>query len=538
MLITRAFVKCFHSWVADLGLYLFTHRVLLKNTLTISSINLLASMVGFIRDIILALLFGATAGLDAFLVAFRLPDLTRDLCTDGSFSQALVPTFAQQHATQKQTLQFIGKIFGTLSILLLVVTLLYELAAPLIVLMFAPGFFHDPMRLYAATHMVWIVAPYLFFIVLVAFASALLNSRGIFAPAACAPILLNIVLLVVGFYLSRFFSIPEMSLAVGVLVAGFVQFIFLIPFLKTLRLFSFWQWGWADSQVRIVLKRFLPILFGAAIAQVSLLITAFFASFLNAGSISWLYYGQRLAFFPLALVSGSLATAILPMLSLSYLKGNSEVFDHALDWALRLLLILAIPCAVGLIVLSGPLIITLFKHGEFTLTDSLMTMQCLRAFAIGLPAFMAIKIFASVFYARQNAKLPTRLALLTVIIAILLSCCLMGPLAHIGLALATSLAAVFNAVLLFIMLLRCKVFKPIPGWTSFLIQLVFANTVMFLFLHFGVPTIPKWLDWNQSQRIMHLFGYLMGAIIIYFCCLWASGMRFAGLNNDLIKQSF
>jgi putative peptidoglycan lipid II flippase len=423
-----------------------------------------------------------------------------------------------------------GKVLGTLSLWLLLVTILCELLSPLIVMLFAPGFWHDPTRLHLATQMMWLTLPYMFLVTIAAFLSAILNSRGFFAVSAFTPVFLNVVMIIAAVSVARYFTVPEMALALGVFLAGLVQLFFQVPYLRRHKLLPTLQWGWGDPEVRSYLKRLLPLLLGASVTQIGLLITTLFASFLKVGSISWLFYADRLAFFPLGVLSVALATAVLPTLTTCHLRNETRGFNEALDWALRLLLIMGLPATVGLLLMSGPLTVSLFKHGKFSLVDTAMTINCIKAFSIGLLGFMATKILTSAFYAQQNVKFPMKAAIITIVSNIVFCALFMIPWAHVGLALATSVAAIMNAVLLLGMLLRYQHFKPLPGWSPFLLKMLFANGVLVVFLLTVVPGFTAWLQWNSYQQIAHLIIYLIGSVLLYFCSLWLSGMRPAHLQ--------
>lgn len=499
---------------------------LLKNSTVIAVISFLSSVIGFARDIVIAAFFGATAGLDAFLVSYRLANFMRGLYAEGSFAQVFVPVISSHHETQgaKDNLQFMGKILGTLSAALLLLMVVMELFSPLIVLLFAPGFWQDPIRFAMAEHMLWLTIPYLSLIPIAAFFSAILNTRHSFAVSSFTPVLFNLVMIISVFFLAKYFKIGEQALALGIFFAGILQLIVQIPFLRRYSLLPKFQWGWQDKEVCLFFKRLIPLMLGASVTQIGLLITTFFASFLTVGSISWLFYADRVAFFPLGILSVALATAVLPVMATAAHRKDTDHFNAALDWALRLLLILGLPATLGLIVLAGPLTVCFFKHGEFSLLDVLMTQNCIQAFAVGLPALMAIKLLTSAFYAQHKSKFPIAVAILSLFCQIVLSLLLMTW-SGVGLALATSLSAMINAILLLGILLRYRLFIPVNGWSSLILKLLFANVAMVTVLLNFVPTLPLWLEWSVYQKISHLLFYLVVALLVYFGGLWLSGMR-------------
>ncbi|MBA2654602.1 MAG: murein biosynthesis integral membrane protein MurJ [Gammaproteobacteria bacterium] len=503
-------------------------KSLFKSTTIVSSMTLLSRALGFIRDMLMASLFGATAGFDAFLVAFKIPNFMRGLFAEGSFSQAFVPILAeyQHHHSAKDTLQFIARTLGGLAGILFIITFLCEILAPLIVVIFAPGFVHDPLRYQMAIKMLWITFPYLMLISLTAYCASVLHSQGHFGVAAFTPVILNVVLIAAGIYFSPFFLVHEQALAWGVLVAGIIQLAFQVIFLARYKLFVRPRWHLQDPHVKRVMKNMVPALFGVSVMQIGLLINTFFASFLKEGSISWLYYADRLTFFPLGIFGVALVTVLLPYLSNFHAKSANEDFKSALDWGLKMVLLISIPAMLGLIMMSNPIVSTLFHHGKFNAADVVMTEQGVIAFAIGLPSFMATKILASAFYARQEIKQPVRIAAITVGANIVLNCLLILPLRHQGLALGTSLAAIINAALLYQSLYRTGIYQPQRGWGRFFLQLLFANSMMVLLLVWGAPTKEGWANWQWHQQVLTLFIWLTAAVVVYFSSLWLSGLRF------------
>lgn len=508
-----------------------SHRSLIKAITAVFSMTALSSLTGFIRDVYLASLFGVSAGFDAWLVASRIPNLMRDLFSEGCFSQVFVPDLATFKATRthKETLALIGNLFGVLSLLVLIITLLCQLLAPLIVLILATGFIHDPSRYHIAIEMLWITLPYIMLITLAAYCASVLNTYGSFGVAAFTPALLNIGIMAICYLFHAHFSIPEESLAWGMLGAGLLQLALLLMFLYRKQLLPPLRFSFGNPVVRRILKKLLPALFGASAMKLGMVMTTVFASFLGVGSISWLYYADRLAFLPLGILGVALATAVLPRLSALHANGSSAGFNAALDWILRLLLVTGVPATIGLMCLAGPITLTLFKHGSFTLIDTLKTKQCLIALSIGLPGFLGTKILAGAFYAKHNIAIPTRVALMTLLLTLLLCFCLFSY-AEMGLGLAISISALMNALVLFLLLLKHNLFKPIPGWTSFLVQLSLANGIMALLLLRFVPDLSTWLRWNLSYQIFMLVFCIGAVMVVYFTSLWLFGLRWHHIN--------
>lgn len=500
-------------------------KALFKSTSLVSSMTLTSRILGFVRDMIAAQIFGATAGVDAFLVAFKIPNFMRNLFAEGSFSQAFVPVLAsyRQNQTHDEVRSFISHMSAALGSILLLITLVGVVAAPLLVMLFAPGL--DPYRFTLSSEMLRITFPYLMLISLTALAGAVLNSYGVFGVPSFTPALLNICLIATAFGITRYFEVPVVAQAVGVLLAGVIQLLFQLPFLHRLGFLIRPRLNWRDPGVQRVLKLMLPALFGASVGQISLLLNTIFASFLKVGSISWLYYSERLAYFPLGVFGVALATVILPHLSRQHAAKSQEGFSSTLDWGIRCNLIIGIPASITMFILAGPLIVTLFQHGKFNTYDVLMTRRSTLAYALGLQSFMLVKILSSAFYARQDIRTPVKIGIITVLVNMVFNVALIFPLAHAGLALASSLASWINTVLLVGALYRHKIFRFEQGWGKFGLRLLFANTVLALFLWWGAGRLSTWLHWRWFVRFGHVFILGITAVIIYLVCLWLCGMR-------------
>lgn len=500
---------------------------LIKSTSTVALFTLLSRIGGFARDIILASVFGAGGIFDAFVVAFKLPNFLRRLFGEGAFSQAFVPILAE-HRSEKshaETQDFVNHVAGALAFAVSVVVILAEIGAPLLIMIFAPGFFHDPTRFFIAQRLLRIMFPYLLLIVLTAFGGAILNTLGVFAAPAFAPVLLNVALIAVALLWSPHAADPIMVLGVGVIIGGVLQLAVQIPFLKKQNLLPRFRLSFKDPGVMRVVKRMVPALFGVSVAQISLLIDNIFASFLPAGSISWLYYSDRLIYFPLGIVGVALATVIMPYLSNQHAKKDEKIFSETLDWALRCTLFIGLPCAVGLFVLSGQLLATLIHYGKFNSFDVIMTAKSLSMFALGLPAFMLIKNLASAFYSRQNIATPVKIAVVTLIVNVIANFIFIFPLKHAGLALATSLSSTFNAGLLWFLLVKRGIYVPSSKWLKALLQLIVANLGLALVIYFVAGPLLPWLTWNPELRIEHLLLTIAAGVVVYVFLLAIMGIR-------------
>lgn len=500
---------------------------ILKSTSTVAFFTLLSRIMGFVRDIILASIFGAGGLFDAFVVAFRLPNFLRRLFGEGAFSQAFVPILADYRAnhSEKETQAFVNHVSGALSFYVLCVVIVAEIFAPIIIMIFAPGFLHDPVRFALTSHLLRIMFPYLLFIVLTAMSGAILNTCGVFGAPAFAPVLLNIALIGVAVCWAPFSATPIDTLAWGVMIGGVLQLVIQIPFLKKVHLLPKMILNLYDSSVLRVIKRMVPALFGVSVAQIGLLIDNMFASFLPKGSISWLYYSDRLIYFPLGIIGVALATVVMPYLSKNHAQKDEVIFSQTLDWALRCTLFIGLPAAVGLFVLAGPILSTLIHYGKFNAFDVIMTAKSLRAFAVGLPAFMLVKILASAFYSRQNIGTPVRIAVFVLIVNIIFNAILIFPLKHAGLALATSISSTINAAILWFLLMRRNIFSPSSQWKKTIFQLICANSVMGMLIYFLAGSISFWLTWSPLLRIAHLLMVLLAGMLCYFVILGVMGVR-------------
>jgi len=515
-------------------LSVFMSKKLLKSTGLVSVLTAVSRVLGFARDMVCAHFFGALGGFDAFVVAFKIPNFMRRLFAEGAFAQAFVPVLSEQRMRKspEEVQTFINQISGTLAAALLFVTILAELIAPGLIALFAPGFISDPARFTLATDMLRITFPYLLLISMTAFSGAVLNSFGAFGAPAFTPVLLNIAMISAAIVSGWWFSIPIHALAWGVFAGGVLQLLFLAMFLYRKGLLPRLQWGWHDSGVQRVLTLMVPALFGVSVVQVGLLLDTLFASFLPPGSISWLYYSQQLTFFPLGVFGVALATVVLPHLSRQYALKSKAQYQAALDWALKVVLVIAMPACLGLLIMAGPLLSTLFQSGQFKVHDVWMARQSLLAFSIGLPAFMLIKVLAAAFYARQDIRTPVRIAVIALSVNIGLNLLLIVPLKHAGLALATSLSSSVNAILLVRMLVKQEIYIFDHRWQRYLHRLLFANSVMVIVLLVGVPSLSVWSAWGRWMRAGQLMLWIAIAVGTYVAALWLTGLRL----RDFVSQ--
>ncbi|WP_439787879.1 murein biosynthesis integral membrane protein MurJ [Neptunomonas phycophila] len=490
--------------------------------------TLLSRVLGLVRDVVIANLFGATGSADAFFVAFKIPNFLRRLFAEGAFSQAFVPVLSE-YRTQRTLADvqlLVNRVAGTLGAILLLVTLIAVAASPIVTAVFAPGFYmHETVKFDLASDMLRITFPYLLLISLTAFAGAILNSYERFAVPAFTPVLLNVCLIGCALFLTPIMDEPVMALAWGVLMAGAVQLCFQLPFLWHLRLLPKPRWGWQDEGVQRILMLMLPALFGVSVAQINLLLDTVLASFLQTGSVSWLYYSDRLSELPLGVFGIAISTVILPSLSRKHASQSTDSFAHTLDWAVRMILLIGLPSAVALVMLAEPLIITLFKYGAMTERDVAMSAMSLRAYGVGLLAFMLIKVLAPGYFSRQDMKTPVKIAIQAMLANMVFNLLLIFPFQHVGLAAATSMSAFLNAGLLLRGLLKEGVFVWQPGWGLYLVRLIVALLTLASVIYWLSPSVTQWLAADIWSRAV-LMGRVVGVgVVAYFAVLVGLGMR-------------
>lgn len=503
-------------------------RNLFKHTSIVSAMTMISRVFGFARDMVLAFFFGATAAFDAFTVAFKIPNFMRRLFAEGSFAQAFVPVLAeyQQQKTQKEIRQFIGAMSGSLALVLFIVTIAGVLFAPLLVKLFAFGFTTNSQRYDLAVTMLRITFPYLMLISLTAFSGAVLNTYSRFWVAALTPVFLNICMISAALFWAPHLSQPIMAIAWGVFIAGVVQLAFQWPFLKPLSLLTMPKIAFRDPGVRKVLKLMVPALFGVSVSQINLLLDTLFASFLVVGSVSWLYYSDRLMEFPLGVFGVAISTVILPNLSRHHAGQSLDDFSLTIDWALRCVLLVGLPAAVVIAVISGPLLSTLFQHGKvFNAHTVIMTQKSLVMFAVGITPFMLIKVLTAGFYAKQDLKTPVRIGIFAMIANMVFNAILIWPLAHAGIALATSLAAIVNTGVLYYYLRKKSIYIPRAGWGFFAFRILVANSILAIFLWVFAGDLQWWIDAYWTSRVWHLLGLSFSSVLIYSAGLWIAGVR-------------
>lgn len=500
---------------------------LLRALATVSGMTLTSRILGFVRDFVIARSFGAGLATDAFFVAFRLPNLLRRLFAEGAFSQAFVPLLAEyrNRRDEAETKRLVDRVATTLLVAVLVVTLIGIAGSPLLIYLTAPGFAADAGKFALTIELTRITFPYILFMALVALAAGILNTWSRFALPAFTPVLLNLSFIAMALFAAPWFDPPVLALAWAVFIGGCLQLALQLPALKKIGMLPRFDFAPGDPGVRRVLALMAPAVLGVSVSQISLLINTVFASFLPSGSVSWLYYADRLMEFPAGLLGAALGTILLPSLAKAHAGERHEEFSALLDWGLRLTLLLTLPAALALALLAVPMLATLFQHGAFTADDVMQTRTALVAYSVGLAGLILVKVLAPGFYSRQDIRTPVRIALITLAATQAMNLAFVGWIRHAGLALSIGLASCLNAALLYRGLRRIDAYRPAPGWTPFLGKLAVGLVVMGATLWFAAGSDAVWLSMPTSAKILRLGGVVVAGAAVYFATLALLGFR-------------
>ncbi len=514
---------------------------LLKSIASVGSATIISRILGFVRDIVFARYFGVSGETDAFFLAFKIPNFMRRLFAEGSFSLAFVPVLSEvRESGDRQALKdLVDHVTGTLAGILLIITAIGIFAAPMMLAIFAPGWLIEGRpEFWLSADMLRITFPYVLLISLTALSGGILNTFERFLVPALTPVLLNISLIAAAVFLSGQMEVPVKALAWGVLAAGIAQLLIQIPALMNLGVMPRPRWGWRHSGVRKILRLMIPTLIGSSVAQINLLLDMVIATFLVSGSVTWLYYSDRLMEFPLGIFGVALSTVILPNLSQKFAAQNPQAFSATIDWALRLALIITLPAALGLAVLAKPILITLFQYQAFVLNDVEMSALSLAAYAVGLPAFIAVKVLAPGYYARQDTKTPVKIAITAMVSNMLLNFLFVGTFLamefkgpHTGLALASSAAAYINAALLYRGLRRQGVYRPETGWLRVVVAVVLGSLAMMMVLFWQYGDIEQWAGSDARARVARLATLIGSGMLAYGLVIIAGGLR----KHHLVK---
>jgi len=489
--------------------------------------TLVSRVLGLVRDLVIARVFGAELVTDAFFVAFKIPNLLRRLFAEGAFSQAFVPILGEYKNQRGEAAarMLVDHVAATLATVLFVVSLIGVVVAPLIIYITAPGFAATPEKFDLTVQLLRITFPYILFISLVALAGGILNTYSRFSVPAFTPVLLNLSFISFALWGAPYFDPPVKALAWAVFVGGVAQLLLQVPFLARIGMVPRFRLNLRDEGVRRVLRQMGPAVFGVSIGQITLVINVIFASFLVTGSVSWLYYADRLMEFPTGLLGVALGTILLPSLSRHYAERSTQEYSALLDWGLRLTLLLAVPAAAALALLAVPLVATLFHYGEFSAADVEATRRAVVAYSVGLVGLILVKVLAPGFYARQDIKTPVRIALVTLGVTQIMNLPFIWWLKHARLALAIGLGACFNVALLLRGLRKRDIYSPLPGWSVFVFKLGAAVCVMCAVVWAAAGPEDAWLAMSAAARALRLTEIVMLGALTYFCALWILGFR-------------
>ncbi|ENJ1790437.1 murein biosynthesis integral membrane protein MurJ [Vibrio parahaemolyticus] len=512
---------------------------LLKSGMIVSAMTLISRVLGLVRDVVVANLMGAGASADVFFFANKIPNFLRRLFAEGAFSQAFVPVLTENHAQgdMDKTRELIARAAGTLGVIVSIVTVLGVLGSGVVTALFGFGWFLDWMhggpaaeKFELASLMLKITFPYLWFITFVALSGAILNTLGKFAVSSFTPVFLNVMIILAAWFISPQMSQPEIGLAIGVFLGGLVQFLFQIPFLIKVGVMVKPKWGWRDPGVVKIRTLMIPALFGVSVSQINLLFDTFIASFLQTGSISWLYYSDRLLEFPLGLFGIAIATVILPALSRKHVDSQSEGFAHTMDWGVRMVTLLGIPAMLGLMALAKPMLMVLFMRGEFSPQDVHQASLSLLAYASGLLNFMLIKVLAPGYYSRQDTKTPVKYGIIAMVTNMVFNAIFAYFYGYVGLAIATALSAFVNMALLYRGLHIAGVYQITKRTVFFIIRLVIAGAAMVAAILWQLEDMSVWLEWSFAHR-SGMLGMLIGlGAAVYLAVLFLTGVRLKDLK--------
>ncbi|ENU83937.1 integral membrane protein MviN [Acinetobacter sp. CIP 102159] len=503
-----------------------------RSTVIVSAMTMLSRILGLVRDVVLLNVFGAGKDFDTFVVAFRIPNFFRRLFAEGAFSQAFIPVLTEYKTSRAhaEVQILISRVFGCLLTAMTLLTFVAMVAAPAIIYLYAPGFHNDPEKFDLAVSMFRLTIPYLMFMSLTAFASSILNSYGSFASPAFSPVLLNVAMIAGAWWLTPYMAEPIMALGWAVVVAGILQLAIQIPELWKKNLLIPPKVDFKHEGVDRILKLMLPALFGVSVTQINLLLNTIWASFMQDGSVSWLYSAERMTELPLGLIGVAIGTVILPSLSARHAEQDQAKFRRMIDWAAKIIMLVGIPASIALCMLSTPIIQALFQRGEFTLEDTHMTALALQCMSAGVISFMLIKVFAPGFYAQQDTKTPVRVGLMAVAANAILNVVFIGLFKlidwhaeHMALALASSGSALVNAGMLYFYLHKRNIYRFGTHWKKLAVQFTIANLTMIAALWYGLTWYQG--DISQWLRIAEVVGLCVVGVVAYAVGLLATGFR-------------
>ena len=508
-------------------------RSLLRSSLLTGSMTMASRVLGLIRDIVLASVLGAGGAMDAFAIAQKIPNFFRRLFAEGAFSQAFIPVLSEyrEKGTQAAVKELVDKVAGCLGSILLLVTAIGVLGAVGFAYVFGYGYADEPQKFALLTDLIRITFPYLMLISLTGFAGAILNSYDRFAIPAVTPVFLNVFMIAAALLVADFFPNPAYALAWSIVAAGIFSLLFQLPFLRQIHLLPSPKLDWSHPGVKRILVLMAPALFGVSVSQLNLLLDSIIATMLGDGAVSWLFYSDRLVELPLGVFGVAIATVIMPGLSRLSATQSSEKFSQMLDWAIRFVVLIALPATLALVILAEPILYTLFYHGEMKLSDILMSSYSLKAYALGLFAFMLVKVLVPGYFARQDMRSPVRFGIIAIVANMLMKPLVVIPLVvlwglgHVGLAFTTALAAYVNAYLLYRGLRKAGVYSPAGNWPKIWLRYGAANLAMVVVLLGFLSLWHQWPEWDVMERILRLAVVCIGGLLAYLAALLAVGVR-------------
>lgn len=515
---------------------------LFKATSIVSLMTFLSRILGLVRDNLMGRYFGAGSGMDAFVVAFKIPNFMRRLFAEGAFAQSFVPVINEYKETRPKSdvRDLVARVSGTLGTMMILIALAGMILAPLLIYVFAPGFSGTEGKHELATELLRWTFPYILFMAMVALAGGVLNTFGKFAVPSLTPIFLNICLIAATIWLSQYMNPPILALGIGVFVAGIVQLLFQLPFLQQIGLLPKPQFAPHDEGVKRVLRLMLPLILAASVNQISLLLDTILASLLRDGSQSWLYFGDRLIEFPLGVFAIALGTVILPALSRQHATSDPAAFSKTLDWGLKASLFIAIPSSFGLLVIAEPLVVTMFQYGQFDALSARMTAYALMAYSFSVLGFSLVKILVPAYSARQDTKTPAKIAVKIIGLNMILNLVIVLPMLwlgydapHVGLAAATTIGSFVNCAMLYRGLRRSGHYVPGEGWGLVAYRYALANLVVIVVLLLLNDPIEIWIARGVGDRILWLTILMISSVSSYLVTLWLTGMR----PRDLLKST-
>ena len=500
---------------------------LLKAMFTVSGMTFLSRILGFARESLIARYFGSGLETDAWNVAFRLPNLLRRIFAEGAFSQAFVPMLAEykHQKGEDATRDFVSHVHGTLALALFVITAIGIVAAPLVIMITAPGFDRNAGQFHLAQQLLKITFPYILLISLSSLGSGVLNTYSKFSIPAFSPALLNLSFIATIIWLAPHLHQPIFALAIATFIGGVAQLVFQWPYLAQIGMLTWPRLNLRDEAVWRVIRKMGPGVFAGSVSQISLVINTMYASSLVVGSVSALNYADRLMELPTGLLGAALGTILLPALSKHHSNKSPLEYSALLDWGMRMALMLAVPAAAALAVIGGPLTVAMYEYGKFHADAAAMTERALVAYAVGLPGLILLKVLAPAFYARQNMKTPVKVAFVTLIATQLLNLVLVSRLQHAGLALSISLAALLNSAMLLTLLRRQGIYQPAAGWLRFGLQIGTGVLTMSVALWAMTHFWQGWAHGRMIWRMLNLAPVIFGGIAVYFGALWLCGLR-------------